>query len=153
MVGKDTIEYSDSKWQLGHRAKWANIDSPLWNVAFAEKTMASYCKYCFSFSHTSTECAWATDHIAQCETSILQPSDCGQCHSPTTNNPYDGQCRRRIPFRWNNHLYPGCPFPNCSFEYSCLYCMNYPNIMDNTIKQRLCPYQSSAEHNCGPKYN
>ena len=30
---------------------------------FAGKTMVSHCKYSVSYSHTSTECARATDHI------------------------------------------------------------------------------------------
>ena len=133
--------------------KWANIDGRLWNVAFARKTMVPHCKYCFSFSHSSTECAWANDHSAQRGISNPQPSDRGQCNSPTTYNPNAGQHRRRICFAWNNHPYPGCPFPSCSFEHSCPHCMNYPYILDKCHKARFCPYQSLAEHNCGPNFN
>ena len=58
--------------------KWAKIDSPLRSVVFAGKTMASHCKYCFSFSHASTECAWATNHSTQREPLSL-------CHQTTDN--------------------------------------------------------------------
>ena len=53
----------------------------------------------------------------------------------------------------NNHPYTRVSFPNCSFEHSYLHCMNYPNIVNKCHKARFSPYQSSAEHNCGPNFN
>ena len=119
---------------------WASIDAPLWNVAFAGKTMSPHCKHCFSFSYTSKECAWASDHSTHVIPSS-QSTDRGQRTS---------QRRRRIFLAWNNHPYPGCPFPNCSFEHSCAYCINIPGVVDKGHKARFCPYQSFSSSKNGP---
>ena len=88
---------------------WAAIDGPLWNVAFAGKAMVSHCKHCFSFSHTSNECAWAPDFTIPRVALNSHPSDRGQ-RNGTTDSPNSGQRRRRICLAWNNYQYPGCPF-------------------------------------------
>ena len=124
----------------------ASINAQLWNVAFAGKTMSPHCKHCFSFSHTSTECAWASDHCTHVMPTS-QSTDCGQRTTFTTNT---GQCRQKICLAWNNHPYPGCPYANCSFEHSCAYCINISSIVDKGHKARFCPYQTYSNFKNGP---
>ena len=83
---------------------WGAIDGPLWNVAFSGKPMAPHCKHCFSFSHTSTECAWAPDHNTLHATPNSQSSDRGLRSTPTTYSPNSGQRRQRICLARNNYL-------------------------------------------------
>ena len=40
---------------------WVIVDSTLWNLAFSGKDRATHCKFYFSLSHGSSDCAWATD--------------------------------------------------------------------------------------------
>ena len=58
--------------------------------------------------------------------------------------------KRRICLAWNNYQYPGCPFPNCSFEYSCVYCIHNPGVLDKGHKASFCPYQTQNHRNRGP---
>ena len=40
---------------------WAQINSTLSNFAFSSKARSVCCKFCFSITHTSTECEWTLD--------------------------------------------------------------------------------------------
>ena len=65
------MEYSGDAW-LGYDIQfrqcaatdttknWAIIDPTLWNFAFSGKARATHYKFCFSLSHVSSDCAWAT---------------------------------------------------------------------------------------------
>ena len=86
---------------------WATIDGSLWHVEFGGKRMAPHCKHCFSFSHSSTNCAWAPDSGS----STIQPADQSPCNGSTNYYPDYGQCKCRICLVWNNYQYPGSPFP------------------------------------------
>ena len=93
-------------------------------MVFGGKRMAPHCKHGFSFSHSSTNCAWAPDSSS----SIIQPADRSPHNGSTTYSPDYGQHKRRICLAWSNYQYPGCPFPNCSFEHSCAYCIHNPGV-------------------------
>ena len=128
---------------------WTTIDGTLWGVAFNGKRLAPHCKHCFSFSHFSADCAWATD------TSIPHASPPSQSsRSNTTSNSANFVQRRpRICLAWNNYPYPGCPFPNCSYDHSCAYCFNSPSIQDKGHKARFCPYQPQQPNRGPNNYN
>ena len=67
------MEYSGDAW-LGYDIRfrqcaatdttknWAIIDPTLWNLAFSGKARATRCKFCFSLSHVSSDCAWVNQH-------------------------------------------------------------------------------------------
>ena len=40
---------------------WASIDTTLWNLAFSAKGKSSWCKHCFSLSHSSNDCEWGPE--------------------------------------------------------------------------------------------
>ena len=40
---------------------WANIDTTIWNLAFARQASASHCCHCFCLSHTTDQCNWAPE--------------------------------------------------------------------------------------------
>ena len=95
-----SIAYEGDSWQGYDRifrqhaavkssCTWASIDAPLWNVAFAGKTMSPHCKHCFSFGHTSTECAWASDH----STHVIPSSQSTDRGQRTTFSPSTSQRR------------------------------------------------------------
>ena len=54
-------------WQFWQRVAanpalvWANTDTTLWNLAFAEQASASHCHHCFCLSHNTHQCDWAPD--------------------------------------------------------------------------------------------
>ena len=69
LIIEASLEYQSDGWigydrRLQQRTAtnpnlvWANIDSTLWNLAFAGKASASRCRHCFSLSHSSVQCDW-----------------------------------------------------------------------------------------------
>ena len=54
-------------WRFQQRAPanpalvWANINTTLWNLAFAGQASASHCCHCFCLAHTTDQCDWAPD--------------------------------------------------------------------------------------------
>ena len=82
------MEYSGDAWlgydrwfrqcaATGYTKSWAIIDPTLWNLAFSGKARATRCKFCFSLSHGSSDCAWSTD----------QPTSCSSTSSSTFSRP------------------------------------------------------------------
>ena len=96
------MEYSGNAW-LGYNRRfcqcaatdatknWAIIDPTLWNLAFSDKARTARYKFCFSLSHGSSDCAWATD---QPTSQVARtPTSMGTSPQPM-----------RIYYAWNSHL-------------------------------------------------
>ena len=111
--------YSDSMQQLSH-----HVNALLWMAPYGMWHLLGKPWLPASFSHTSIEFAWAPDHITLCATPNSQPLEHGERRITNSYSSNTGQCRRKICLTWNNYQYSGCPFPNCSFEHSCAYCIN-----------------------------
>ena len=118
LIIKTHMEYLGDAW-LGydrrfrqcaatdHNKNWAIIDPTLWNLAFAGKARGARCKFCFSLSHVSSDCAWVTDQ---------PPSQ--QTRSPTSvSTAARHVC---LCYAWNSSPQAGCHYPNCNTacEYS-----------------------------------
>ena len=62
--GDSWIGY-DRRFRLSAAANstkiWASLDPTLWNLAFAGSARVSRCKHCFSLTHPSIECEWASE--------------------------------------------------------------------------------------------
>ena len=72
LIIESQIEYQGDTWMgYDHRfcqravtnphISWSTIDTILWNLAFAGKARMARCNHCFSLSHTSNQCEWASD--------------------------------------------------------------------------------------------
>ena len=81
---------------------WAQIDTTLWNLAFSGKARSVHCKFCFSITHTSTECEWAPDQGSDSSGTQSQHQASAQ---PVT--PYPASSRqRRICMLYNHESTP-----------------------------------------------
>ena len=132
------MEYSGDAW-LGYDRRfrqcaatdatqnWVIIDPTLWNLAFSGKARAARCKFCFSLSRGSSDCAWATD----------QPTS-QAARTPTSMGM--SPCPMRICYAWNSHPQPGCPYPSFTYEHICTFCCKDPAIVNKYHKAVLCPY-------------
>ena len=109
---------------------WAIIDPTLWNLAFSGKATATCCKFCFSLSHGSSDCAWATD----------QPTSHSSTSSGTFSHPI------RICYAWNSHPQAGCPYLSCTYEHICTFCSKDPSIIDKCHKAVFCPRHPRANN-------
>ena len=106
-----------------HNTCWGRIDQTLWSLAFSGRAKASRCKYCFSMSHQSTECAWAPEH----PTSMTQPTPL-----------FPQWCSSPVCFKWNST--PGqCPVIKCAYDHIYLYCANNPTVLDKHHRGIHCP--------------
>ena len=84
------MEYSGDAW-LGYDQRfrqcaatdatnnWAIIDPTLWNLAFSRKARAARCKFCFSLSHASSDCAWETDQPISQPNGVSTSSGTSSC--------------------------------------------------------------------------
>ena len=136
------MEYSGDAW-LGYDRRfrqcaatdvtknWAIIDPTLWNLAFSGKARVTRCKFCFSLSHASSDCAWATDQP------ISQPNRVSTSSGTSSRST-------RICYAWNSHPQAGCPYPSCMYEHICTFCSKNPSIIDKRHKAIFCPH-----YHCG----
>ena len=123
---------------------WAQIDTTLWNLAFSGKARSVRCKFCFSITHTSTECQWSPDQGSDPFGTQSQHQVSTQ---PVTSYPLR---RRRICMLCNNESTPGCSFPNCKFEHICCLCADDPCTIEKGHKAVMCPYHSTPSSNGEP---
>ena len=133
------MEYSGDAW-LGYDIRfrqcaatdttknWAIVDPTFWNLAFSGKARATCCKFCFSLSHVSSDCAWTTGQ----STSQMSAS------SGAFSRPI------RLCYTWNSQPQAGCPYPGCTYEHICTFCSKDPSIIDKRHKAVFCPYHPRA---------
>ena len=139
MIIEAHIEYSGDAW-LGYDIRFHQcaaidttkncviIDPTLWNLAFSGKARATHCKFCFSKSHVSSGCAWATDQ----STSPMSTS------SGALSRPI------RLCYAWNSQPQAGCPYPGCTYQHICTSCSKDPSIINKCDKALFCPYHPRA---------
>ena len=130
--GDSWIGY-DRRFRLSAAANstriWASLDPTLWNLAFAGNARVSRCKHCFSLTHPSIECEWASEAAQPISTPPRPLMD------PTRQY-------RRICRKWNNT--PGrCPVPGCTYEHICLTCAYDSTISNKVHKVIHCPNRKS----------
>ena len=127
-------------------APWAQIDTTLWNLAFSGKARSVRCKFCFSITHTSTECELAPDQGSNSSGTQSQHQASVQ---PVTPYPVSSR-RRRICMLYNYDSTPGCSFPNCKFEHICFLCADDPRAIEKGHKAVMCPHHSTPSSNGEP---
>ena len=108
--------------------KWANIDITLWSLAFASRGATTRCKFCFSTSHDSNNCALMSD--------AQVPASPPRSWRLPTKCEYSS--RRRACFEWNESPSPNCSRPNCIYEHICYLCYQDPLVSNKYHKARQC---------------
>ena len=105
------MEYQGEAWmeydcQIRQRAttnphiSWSAIETTLWNLMFAGKTITTRCNHSFSLIYKSYQCKCAPDQLSSVN-----------CHQLSTSQPL---CKAS-----NTDQHPGCPFANCVYNHIC----------------------------------
>ena len=118
---------------------WASIDPTLWNLAFAGQAKTARCMHCFSLSHHSNDCEFASRGKPQRSYKLL----------PTEYRPQ----RKPICFQWNENPSSTCPHQNCRFQHICYICAYDPMTTDVSHKAVYCPKRrglSTSQGAAGP---
>ena len=108
--------------------KRANIDITLWSLAFASNRATTRCKFCFSTSHDSNNCALMSN--------TQVPASPPRSWRPPTKHEYSS--RRCVCFEWNESPSLNCSRPNCVYEHICYLCYQDPSVSNKYHKARQC---------------
>ena len=136
LIIEANMEYGGEAW-LGYDCRfrqiaasdqkrvWSQSDSTLWDLAFSGKAKANKCCYCFSLTHSSSQCEWAPD-LQSTPPQPLFASILPSQFQPPYKPSFQMQTPLRICKTFNFDLRPGCTFRNCSYEHTCWHCTYNP---------------------------
>ena len=151
LIIEASLEYQGDGW-LGYDRRfrqraaanpalvWANIDTTLWNLAFAGQASASRCRHCFCLSYTTDQCDWAPEpqplmapHMTSYQ--YLKQQQHFDPQPLMASYQYQKPQQRLPPIckAWNNDPHPHCPIPHCTYRHICGHCFS------DTHKGFYCP--------------
>ena len=114
---------------------WMGYDHCFWQITASQpdrswqhlqgKQKTVRCMHCFSLSHHSNNCEFASRGKPHSSNQLL-PTEYRPQHKP-------------ICFQWNENPFSTCPHQNCRFQHICYICAYDPMTTDVSHKAVYCP--------------